>query len=63
MIPGKCFCGGLAHLSTVHGGTDAEVKASVEDSWKAVNGQGVMYTPGCVLNPKISMARLKFIAA
>ncbi|CAK7029913.1 MAG: hypothetical protein DELT_02738 [Desulfovibrio sp.] len=62
MIPGKCFCGGLAHLSTAHAGTDAEVKASVEDAWKAVNGEGVIYTPGCVLNPKISMQRLRFIA-
>lgn len=62
MIPGKCFCGGLAHLSAAHAGTDAEVKASVEDAWKAVNGEGVIYTPGCVLNPKISMERLRFIA-
>lgn len=62
MIPGKCFCGGLAHLSTAHAGTDAEVKASIEDTWKAMNGEGVIYTPGCVLNTKISMDRLRFIA-
>lgn len=61
MIPGKCFCGGLAHLSTAHNGTDAEVKASVEDAWKALDGKGVIYTPGCVLNPRISMERLRYI--
>ncbi|MDL2210238.1 hypothetical protein LJC26_05490 [Desulfovibrio sp. OttesenSCG-928-O18] len=62
MIPGKCFCGGLAHLSTAHAGTDAEVKAQVDDAWKAVDGKGVIFTPGCVLNPKIHLDRLRFIA-
>lgn len=62
MLPGKCFCGGLAHLSTAHAGTDAEIKAQVEDAWNAVNGEGVIFTPGCVLNTKISMDRLRFIA-
>lgn len=62
VIPGKCFCGGLAHLSTAHLGTDAEIKAQVEDTWKATNGEGVMFTPGCVLNPRIPMDRLRYIA-
>lgn len=62
MIPGKCFCGGLAHLSTAHAGTDAEVKAQVDDAWKAAGGKGVIFTPGCVLNPKIHLDRLRFIA-
>jgi uroporphyrinogen decarboxylase len=62
LIPGKCFCGGLAHLSTAHAGTDAEVRAQVGDAWKAAEGKGVIFTPGCVLNPKISLARLRLIA-
>lgn len=62
LLPGKCFCGGLAHLSAAHNGTDAEVRAQVEDTWNAADGKGVMFTPGCVLNPRISMDRLRFIA-
>ena len=62
LLPGKCFCGGLAHLSTAHLGTDAQIKAHVDDTWEASNGEGVIFTPGCVLNPKISMDRLRFIA-
>lgn len=58
----KCFCGGLAHLSTAHLGTDAEIRVQVEDTWKASDGKGVMFTPGCVLDPRISMDRLRFIA-
>lgn len=62
LIPGKCFCGGLAHLSTAHAGTDAEVKAQVDEAWQAAKGKGVIFTPGCVLNPRISLDRLRFIS-
>lgn len=62
LIPGKCFCGGLSHLKTAHLGTEAEIKAQVEDTWKTSDGKGVMFTPGCVLNTRTSLDRLRFIA-
>lgn len=62
IVPGKCFCGGLSHIKTAHLGTEAELKAQVNDTWNAVDGKGVMFTPGCVLNTRISLDRMRFIA-
>ena len=62
LVPGKCFCCGLSHRNLAHAGTDAEVAAQVRDAWTATNGEGILFAPGCVLNPRISMDRLRFIA-
>lgn len=62
LTPNKCFWGGLSHLKTLHMGTDEDVRAQVEDTWRHNNGKGVILGPGCVVNARTSMERLKFVA-
>jgi uroporphyrinogen decarboxylase len=57
----KAFIGGLAHLSVLHKGTDAEVQAQVEDTWLKGTRRGTILAPGCVAATTTAAERLAFI--
>lgn len=62
LSPDKCFWGGLSHLKSLIDGTDEEIKAQVADTLRHNNGKGVILGPGCVVNSRTTMERLKFVA-
>jgi uroporphyrinogen decarboxylase len=55
--------GGLSHLKTLVSGTDAEVKAQVEDTWQNGARRGVILGPGCGAPPATPDSRLRYIRA
>jgi uroporphyrinogen decarboxylase len=55
------FLGGLGHLNVLHKGSDAEVKAQIDDAWKNGARKGVILTPGCVAATETAPERLTFI--
>jgi uroporphyrinogen decarboxylase len=57
----KAFVGGLGHLSALHKGTDAEVRAQVEDTWLKGTRRGAILAPGCVAATTTAPERLAFI--
>jgi uroporphyrinogen decarboxylase len=58
--PDRALIGGLSHLHTLADGTDAELRAQIEDTWG--NGRpGIILGPGCVASPRTPMERLRFV--
>jgi uroporphyrinogen decarboxylase len=57
----RAFVGGLSHLKTLHTGTEAEVKAQVDDTWADGNNRGVILGPGCIAHHNTPWERLLFI--
>ena len=57
----RCFCGGLSHKHTLPNGTEEELRAQVQDTWKHNDGKAVIFAPGCVVNPNTSDERLLLV--
>ena len=57
----KAFIGGLSHQKTIVTGTDAELKAQVDDTWKGGANRGVIFGPGCGAPPATLWERLLYI--
>jgi uroporphyrinogen decarboxylase len=61
LVKDKAFIGGLGHVKTLMNGTEAEVKAQVEDAWNKGANRGVILAPGCGAPITTPKERLLFI--
>jgi uroporphyrinogen decarboxylase len=61
LVKDKAFVGGLSHMKTLPNGTDAEIKAQVEDTWNKGASRGVIFAPGCGALPATPQERLLLV--